>query len=582
MAMADEPEDVDVRAATPLARLVAWLGPPRDYRLTRWVILRLLGVVYLFAFIGLLHQAAPLLGEHGLTPIDRFLERTAASGRTFWDVPTVFALSASDAAILTWAGIGCALAVAVVIGYANLPILLVLWVIYGSFVRAGQLWFSFGWEIQILETTLVAAILAHPWDPRPLRAPSPSVAAIVLMRWLAFRVMLGAGLIKLRGSGCWSDLTCLHWHFETQPIPNPVSPLVHHLPHAVLATGVALNHLVELVLPWFSFGPRVLRIIAGLGMAGFQIILILTGNLAFLNWLTLVPILACLDDDVLLRALPRRARSWVVRQLGPRAPARDRKPFWIGLAAGTAVIVCWMPVLGPRAAPTQVGLALVLGAIAVGSAVRWRVQLASPGRTLDGYQLAVGLFTALVALKSLDVIANLASSNQAMNRSYDRLALVNTYGAFGSVNAERHELVIEGTGDPDPRAATWHAYELPCKPGALARRPCILGPYHRRLDWLIWFAAMSERPGDAWIVHLVWKLLDGDRGIRGLLAHDPFAGAPPTWIRIRRFVYRLAPYQAETWWTRDREQLWLPPVARDSPALIEALRRRGGPSPTLR
>src|SRR5205809_857321 len=81
------------------------------------------------------------------------------------------------------------------LGYANLPMLLALWAVYGSFVRVGELWFSFGWEIQILETTLIAAVMAHPWDPRPLKAPPPPGPSIVLMKWLAFRIMLGAGLI---------------------------------------------------------------------------------------------------------------------------------------------------------------------------------------------------------------------------------------------------------------------------------------------------------------------------------------------------------------------------------------------------
>ena len=79
---------------------------------------------------------------------------------------------ASDTALVTWAWIGLVLSAVVVVGYANLPVLLVLWVIYGSFARVGQLWFSFGWEIQLLETTLLAAFLVHPWDPRPLRAPA--------------------------------------------------------------------------------------------------------------------------------------------------------------------------------------------------------------------------------------------------------------------------------------------------------------------------------------------------------------------------------------------------------------------------
>src|SRR5262249_6072085 len=140
----------------------------------------------------------------------------------------------------------------------------------------------------------------------------------------------------------------------------------------------------------------------------------------------------------------------------------------------------------------------------------------------DGHQLAVGAFAALVIVKSVPVVDNLTSHHQAMNRSFDRLALVNTYGAFGSGGMVRHELRIEGTTDADPQSATWRPYELPCKPGDPVRRPCVLGPYHRRLDWLIWFAAMAERPRDPWILHFVWKLLDGDRGIRRLLAVDPF------------------------------------------------------------
>src|SRR2546428_15038 len=85
---------------------------------------------------------------------------------------------------------------------------LILRLLYGSSERIGQRWWSFGWEIQILEPTVIAACLVPPWDPRPLRAPAPPALAIVLMRWLAFRIMLGAGLIKLRGDPCWTELTC--------------------------------------------------------------------------------------------------------------------------------------------------------------------------------------------------------------------------------------------------------------------------------------------------------------------------------------------------------------------------------------
>src|ERR1041385_6357585 len=156
------PVDDDLRVPTPFETLAAWLGPPRGYQLTRWLILRLLGIVYLFAFLGLVFQAPALLGSHGLTPIATYVERMHAAGVTFWDVPTVFMWNASDSAITAWAYVGLVLAIATVVGYVNLPMLLVMWGIYGSFERVGQLWFSFGWEIQLLETTLIAAMLAHP------------------------------------------------------------------------------------------------------------------------------------------------------------------------------------------------------------------------------------------------------------------------------------------------------------------------------------------------------------------------------------------------------------------------------------
>ncbi|HET7506699.1 MAG TPA: lipase maturation factor family protein [Kofleriaceae bacterium] len=518
-------DDADVRAAPfggVLERMRARFDPPRTYVITRWLILRLLGVVYLFAFLGILWQGLPLLGEHGLTPAAAHVAQLHDAGMTFWDVPSLFMLDASDGALRGWAMVGAALSLALLVGYANLPSLAVLWLLYGSYERVGQLWWGFGWEIQLLETTVIAACLVHPWDPRPLRAPAPPATAIVLMRWLAFRIMLGAGLIKLRGDPCWTQLTCLDAHFETQPIPNPLSPVFHHLPHAVHAAGVVVNHVVEIVLPWFAFGPRRLRLLAAFGMAAFQILLIVSGNLAFLNWLTLVPVLALLDDDLLIRISPRRARDW----LAARA-SRSR-------AAGT------------------------------------------------GHRVFVACIAALVAIKSVPVIENLASHHQAMNRSYDRLALVNTYGAFGSVGDERHELIIEGTLDDDPATARWSAYELPCKPGDPSRRPCVVAPFQWRLDWQIWFAAMYDQPRDPWVLHVVWKLLDGDRAIRDLLATDPFDGAAPRYVRIRRFLYHLQPFGTDTWWTRDHEQLWLPPIARGSTDLRDVLAPYDMPSPSLR
>src|SRR6185503_9568475 len=118
--------------------------------------------------------------------------------------------------------------IAVLLGFANAILMAVLWALYLSFVQVGQVWYGFGWESQLLETGFLA-----------------------IFRWLIFRIMLGAGLIKLRGDPCWRDLTCLYHHYETQPIPNPLSRLLHFMPHWFHNAGVLYNHLCELVCPWF-------------------------------------------------------------------------------------------------------------------------------------------------------------------------------------------------------------------------------------------------------------------------------------------------------------------------------------------
>jgi hypothetical protein len=102
-----------------------------------------------------------------------------------------------------------------------------------------------------------------------------------------------------------------------------------------------------------------------------------------------------------------------------------------------------------------------------------------------------------------------------------------------------------------------------------------MSPYHRRLDWLLGFAAMGTPREYPWMVNLVAKLLDGDRAVLGLFAGDPFAGVPPRYVRVELYRYHLAPPGAPAPWTRERLGTWLPPLARDDAELRELLRRSG-------
>jgi hypothetical protein len=499
---------------------VTWCRAPREYWLTRFVILRLLGFLYFMAFLAAVNQLGPLIGHEGLLPADSYLQRLTehfGSGvEGFCELPSVFWLGCSDRALLAVAWLGLALALLVMLGYANALIMLALWALYMSIVNVGQLWYSYGWEMQLLETGMLGAFLCPLLDGRPFPRRAPPVAVLWLYRWLIFRIMLGAGLIKLRGDTCWRDLTCLYYHYETQPIPNPLSAWLHFRPPWFHQAGTLWNHFVELVVPWFGFGPRPVRHVAGVLLASFQVVLILSGNLSFLNWLTIVPCLACFDDSFWARLLPRA--------LTERARA-------VALAA----------------------------------------------RPSSGQEFAVVAFALVVVLLSIEPVVNLVSPGQVMNTSFNRLKLVNTYGAFGHVGRERFEIIFEGTHSPSPEGAVWREYEFPAKPGDPRRCPPIVAPYQPRLDWQIWFAAMATPREYPWTVHFAWKLLHNDRGTLSLLANDPFPAEPPRYVRAELYRYHFTrPEEADgSWWQRERVGSWLPPLSADQPELRRFLQGEG-------
>jgi hypothetical protein len=190
--------------------------------------------------------------------------------------------------------------------------------------------------------------------------------------------------------------------------------------------------------------------------------------------------------------------------------------------------------------------------------VATRLELPSRGRRIASVGIAV-----LVGVLSLGPLVNLLSERQRMNDSFNPFEFVNTYGAFGSVERVRHEVVIEGTrGEARDPGATWQEYEFPCKPGDVRRSPCLITPYHYRLDWQLWFAGLSNIQREPWIVHLVYQLLRGDAPVKTLLARDPFAKEPPRFVRARLYRYWFAPERsAGRYWERELEGEYLVPVS---------------------
>jgi hypothetical protein len=494
-----------------------------SFWLLRAVLLRGVGLIYTVAFAILVSQGRALIGAHGLLPAASFLDHVAdfyqSKSAGFWELPSLFWISASDAWLSGGAWLGLLGALLMVAGFSNAPLLGLLWALYLSFTHVGQIFYGYGWDSLLCETGFLAIFLAPLWRPRELdlRSPPPLIV-IVLFRWLTFRIMFGAGLIKLRGDECWTDLTCLAYHYETQPNPGPLSPWFHAAPLWFHKLGVLFNHLAELVAPFGVFGPRPARLIAGTVIVVFQSILIASGNLSFLNWLTLIIALSCFDDQAICRLLPRKARQAAETRLTELAEAE----------------------LAPRRRYVSIALAVVVG------------------------------------LLSLNPVVNLLSPRQAMNASFEPFNLVNTYGAFGSVSRERYELIIEGTDAAaiDERTV-WREFELPCKPGRVDRSPCWITPYHYRLDWQLWFVPLAPDHNRRWFLALTNKLLHADREVLSLFASDPFAGRAPRFVRASFYRYQFARPASGATWRRTPAGQYLAPVSLDDPELADALRAYG-------
>jgi len=470
----------------------AFLHAP-DYSLARLLLQRGLGALYLLAFAGALGQFRPLLGERGLLPVPAFLERVR-----FWDAPSLFHLGYSDRRLVGVAWVGIVASVVVVLGLPDrwpalltLGVWLLLWALYLSIVNVGQTFYAFGWESLLLEAGFLAAFLGPAWSavPAPL---------IWLFRWLLFRLEFGAGLIKLRGDPCWRKLTCLDYHHETQPMPNPLSWYFHQLPKPLHRVEVLGSHFAQLVAPFLLFLPQPFASVGGAVIVVTQSWLVLSGNYAWLNVLTLLLGFSAFDDAAWSHVLT--------------------------LPPGASGVLVWH----------------------------------------DALVVAV---TLVVLVLSYRPARNLISKGQVMNASFEPLRLVNTYGAFGSVTRERYEVAIEGTRETlITRDTVWREYGFRGKPTEPLRRPRQFAPYHLRLDWLMWFAALSRSYAWSWFDPLLEKLLENDRATLKLLRDNPFEDQPPQTVRATLYLYRFTTWRERratgAWWIRTRVREYAPPRSR--------------------
>ncbi|MEU4356168.1 lipase maturation factor family protein [Streptomyces virginiae] len=466
-----------------------------DYWLSRLVFQRGLAVLYAIAFLSTVNQFRALIGERGLLPVPRFVAAVP-----FRRSPSIFQLHYSDRFFAITAWTGTVLSVALAVGaadrvplWASMLMWAVLWVLYLSVVNVGQTWFGFMWESLLLEAGFLAIFLGN-------EDVAPPVLVLFLLRWLLFRLEFGAGLIKLRHDPCWRDLTCLHYHHETQPMPGPLTWLFHRLPRPLHRVEVAASHVAQLVAPVMLFAPQPIASVTAGFIVVTQLWLVASGNFAWLNWLTILLAVTAIDG----------ARAADALGLSD-PPAFAAPPSW--------------------------------------------------------YESTVLVVTGLMALLSYWPVRNLLSRHQVMNYSFNPFHLMNTYGAFGSIERTRYEVVLEGTDEPEITDATvWQEYEFKGKPGDVRRMPRQVAPYHLRLDWMMWFAAISPAYARPWFTAFLVKLLDNDPVVLKLLRHNPFPSSPPTFLRARLYRYRFTDRhelrETRAWWHRTLVGEYVPAVTK--------------------
>lgn len=301
-----------------------------------------------------------------------------------------------------------------------------------------------------------------------------------LYRWLIFRFMFLSGMVKLlSGDPTWWDkLTALNFHFETQPLPVPLAWYAHHGPENILMAVVAVTLVIELLVPFLIFTPRRFRILAAWCFILFQTCIILTGNYNFFNLLTIVLCLFLFDDTAIQKLIPYFLQN--------KLPEIKTSP------------------------------ANILATI------------------------SMCLFASIVLYSSSEQLLfalqrDRTKEPSALTRLLAPLHAVNSYGPFAVMTTVRNEIEIEGSHDKQ----TWLAYEFKYKPGGLDKDLSWIIPHQPRLDWQMWFAALSSPERNIWFQNLMVRLLQNKKAVTDLFEINPFSEQAPASIRARLYEYHF-------------------------------------------
>ena len=480
--------------------------PPTYFWARRWF-LRAIGLIYLVAFVSLWVQVDGLIGADGIWPIKDVLPAAhdQLGSHAYWLLPTFCWFNPSNAFLHFLCGGGVVLSLLLLFGIAPAISLVGLLVFYLSLTIAGQTFLSFQWDILLLETGFLSIFVA-PWRLWWTRANEPPVsrAALFLLKLLLFKLMLMSGVVKLTsGDDSWWKLTALDYHYWSQPLPTVFAWYADKSPKWFKNFSVAFCLVVEIIVPFFIWAPRRLRVMAAGLLIFLQIAIAITGNYCFFNLLTIALCLWLIDD-----AMAGANQTAVIDRRYSGAPSGRALP--LPIYAASFVIIITLPINA------------------------WLIFTAFKPEAEWPRPLTI-IYSRLEAFR-----------------------IVNGYGLFRVMTKDREEIVIEGSAD----GIDWQPYEFKWKPGNILRAPGWCAPHQPRLDWQMWFAALGTPRQNPWFIRTLICLLQGKRDVVDLLATNPFPEKPPRYVRALFYRYRFTTMaerrQTGAWWQRQELREYVP------------------------
>jgi lipase maturation factor 1 len=524
--------------------VIGWLfdsrqGPP-DRLIPRWLFLRALGLIYFSAFFSFLFQIRGLIGPAGILPAGNYLQQVAQTfghSERLWYAPTLLWFSSSSTMLLTisWLGLACSLLV--VFNLWPRLTLFVCFLCFLSFISAAQDFSSYQSDGMLLEAGFISLFFAPPGiRPGLGRASPPPRASLFLLQWEWFRIYFQSGAVKLlSGDPQWRNFTAMDQYYQNGPLPTWIGWYVQHLPHAVHATAVALTLIMELGLLWMLFLPRRWRIVLFFIVTPWQVMVILTANYAFLNYLVLAIGILLVDDPFILKVLPEKWRA----QLSDKGSAQQETQQECE-KEGTEN---WKATLGKHWNAIKVAASAVM--------LSWIFYVTAAE--------LIWMFVRNFPLPTSPVAA------------LEPFRIANQYGLFAVMTRGRYEIEFQGSSD----GQNWTAYPFRYKPQALNEPPGIYAPYQPRFDWNLWFASLGQWREYPIVPNTELRLLENDNDVLSLFAGNPFPQQPPKQVRAVLWQYWFTSmgekHASGMWWRRQLLGLYAPTLEREADGSIQVV-----------